>query len=303
MSLPTRAARRVLAAAFAVCAAFPARAFLGVADTSFVTVIANPAEAANWAAELENLNNQLGAARGTLQTIEELRAFAGDPRSAVAALRDLSEITVALGELSSGGQTEADLQGAWRALGAAGRLADAAALLQRAGPGPTMQVFGQPQPRDPALYTPFARDTQSAAQIRGQIAVEQTARTSLAGELALAWSAFRGAQTESAKQAILTEISQLQSQDHVMGARRRALLDDLELSDRQDVADAGVRARAADERTLAESALLNAAVEGRARSAEAQRLATLGKASAAPAQPDYTGIRLWTTADAQGGPD
>jgi multidrug efflux pump subunit AcrB len=289
------------AAALALCAARPALGFLGVADTSFVTVIANPAEAANWAAELENLNSQLAAARGTLQTVGDLRAFAGDPRAAVAALRDLAEISGALRELSSGGQTEADLQQAWQGIGAAQRLLDAAALLQKAGPGASMDVFGQAQARDPALYARFARDAQSSLQIRGQIADEQAARTSVASELTLAWSQFRAAPTESSKQAILAEISQLQSQDQVMDARRRAILDDLSLSDRQERNDAAVRSRAADEQALAESSLLNAGVGERARGAEAQRIATLQKTASAPAEPDYTGMRLWTTADAQGG--
>ncbi len=73
---------RGLAALAAVAAARPARAFLGFGDTSFVTVIANPAEAANWAAELESLNNQLAAARSTLDTVALMRAYAGDPRAA-----------------------------------------------------------------------------------------------------------------------------------------------------------------------------------------------------------------------------
>jgi hypothetical protein len=288
------------AAALALCAAHSAHGFLGVADTSFVTVIANPAEAANWAAELEKLNSQLAAATSTLRTVGDLRAFAGDPRAAVGALRDLAEVTGALRVLSTGGQTEADLRLAWQALGAAQRLVVAAALLQAAGAGATMEVFGQLQPRDPGLYARFARDAQASLTIRGQIADEQSARTSVAAELALAWGQFKAAPTESSKQAILAEISQLQSQSQVMDARRRAILDDVALSDRQERTEAGVRSRAADEHGLAESALLNATVEGRARDAEAQRAATLGKTAPAARQPDYSGMRLWTTADAGG---
>ncbi len=298
MSLPLDGAGRALAAALlALLAACPARGFLGIADTSFVTVIANPAEAANWAAELERLNDQLETARNTLQTVSELRAYAGDPRAAVGALSDLSEITGAIAALSSGGQTQADLLKAWQAMAGAQRLGEAAALLQKSA-GATMQVFGEEQPRDPGLYARFARDADASQRIRGQIASEQSARGSVAAQLALAWSQFKAAPTESSKQAILAEISQLQSQDQVMGARRGAILDDLALSDRQARNDAGVRSRAADERSLAESALLNANVEERARGAEAQRAATLQKAAAPPATPDYSGMRLWTTADA-----
>lgn len=295
------AARIAAAAALVHCAAAPASAFLGVADTSFVTVIANPAEAANWAAELERLNSQLAAARQTLQTVGDLRSYAGDPRAAVGALRDLGEITDAVRGLSSGGQTDADLLQAWQALGASRRLEDTAALLRDSGSGATMEVFGDDRPRDPALYARYAFDTDASRQERGQIAGEQLARATVAAELALAWVQFKGATNESGKQAILAEISQLQSQNQVMDTRRRAMLDDLELSDRQDRTAAMVRSRAADEQRLAESSILNASIEGRAQDAQAQRLATLQKAPPPPPLRDYSGVRLWTTADT-GGP-
>ena len=284
----------------ALCAALPAQGFLGVGDTSFVTVIADPAEAANWAAELGNLVNQLSAARGSLQTLVELRTFAGDPLAAVAALRDLSEITSAIGGLSSGAQTEADLIRAWQAMGEAQRLGNAEALLQSAGSGGTMEVFGQPEQRDARRYSRLAQEVESSLQIRGQVTDEQAARVSVAAELAMAWSQFKAATTESSKQAILSEISQLQSQNQLMDTRRRALLDDLSLADRQDKDDAAVRSGAADEQLLAESALLNASVEGRVQSAESGRLATLQKTAPAPPAPDYAGLKLWTTADAGG---
>jgi hypothetical protein len=303
MNAPPGHARLAAAAVIALCAAPPARCFLGFGDTSFVTVIANPAEAANWAAELEALNNQVAAATGTLEMVGELRAYAGDPRAAVEAVSDLAGISSALEQLSSGAQTEADLLRAWQALGSAQHLQDAAALLAAAGPGATMQVFGQEQARNPALYSRLARDAASSGGMRGQIASEQAARASVAAELAAAWVQFKAAPTESSKQAILAEISQLDSQNEVMDARRRAILDDAELSDRQDRNSASVRSRAADEQLLAESALLNSDAEGRVTAAEAQRTATLQKAPAAPAQADYSAIRLWTTADAGGGSD
>jgi hypothetical protein len=56
---PKLALRLLAAAALSLGAPRVARAFLGIADTSFVTVIANPAEAANWASDLERLNDQL----------------------------------------------------------------------------------------------------------------------------------------------------------------------------------------------------------------------------------------------------
>jgi hypothetical protein len=300
MSRTAESAGRALAALLVLFAAPRARAIFGVADTSFVTVIANPAEAADWASELERLNDQLETARNTLQTVSDLRAFAGNPGAAVAALSDLHEITGAIDALSSGGQTAADLLQEWDALGAAQRLSDAATLLQGAGAGTTMQVFGQTQPRDAAIYAGLAQDAHSSGLIRGQISSEQSARRSLASALALAWTQFRAATTESQKQAILSEISQLQSQNEVMDTRRRAILDDLDLSDRQDRADAGVRSRAADERMLAESELLNADARSRVQGAEAQRMATLQRTQQPPAPADYSGIRLWTTADTEG---
>jgi hypothetical protein len=163
-----------------------------------------------------------------------------------------------------------------------------------------MQVFGQTQPRDPSIYAGLAQDANASGQIRGQIAGEQSARASVAAELALAWVRFRAATTESGKQAILSEISQLQAQDQVMDTRRRAMLDDLDLSDRQARTDANVRSKAADEQLLAESAVLNADAASRAQAAEAQRMATLQKQAPAATAADYSGIRLWTTADAGG---
>jgi hypothetical protein len=301
MNISVRSALHALAALALLLCPRAARAFWGVADTSFVTVIANPAEAADWASELERLSDQLAAARDTLQTVGDLRSYAGDPKAAVAALRDLGEITGAVSALSSGGQTDADLLRSWQALGASQHLLAAATLLQGSGAGTTMQVFGQSQPRDPALFAGFAQDEGVSGQLRSQIAGEQSARASVAAELALAWTQFRAATTESGKQAILAEISQLQSQNQLMDTRRKAILDDLGLSDRQARTESIVRERASDEQLLAESALLNADAGSRAQGADAQRLATLQKPASTPAQPDYSGMRLWTTADA-GGP-
>jgi len=271
-----------------------ARAFLGVADTSFVTVIADPAETANWAAELDRLNSELAAANGTLATVNQLRGYAGDPREAVAAAPDLAAVTAGIQGVAAGGQTASDLDAAWRALGPAGQAAAAAAFLQAAGPGATMEVFGQAQVRDPALFGSAAADSARAQAARAQIAGEQATRGAIAAQLADAWTRLRAAATESAKQVVLTEISQLQAQDQTMGAHRQALLADLELADRQDRDRARVRAVAADESGLAESALLQGA--------EAQRLATLQKAAPAAPAADYSGLRVWTTADAAGSP-
>jgi hypothetical protein len=282
-------------------AAACARGFLGVADTSFVTVIANPAEAADWASELQSLDNQLTAARGTLETVGDLRTYAGDPRLAVSAVPELGDIVAAIGNLSSDGPTDAALTAQWQALGASRQRSSALALLASSGPGATMQVFGQLQERNPELYAGLAQDSNASSLLRSQVANEQGIRASIASELAAAWSRFKGTSTESGKQALLTEISQLQSQNQVMDTRRRALLDDLALSDRQAREQSGVRSKAADEQLLAESALLNADVDARVQGAEAQRDATLQKALPTPVPPDYGGLKLWTTADAGGG--
>jgi hypothetical protein len=279
----------------------PARAFLGVGDTSFVTVIANPAEAANWASELDQLNRQLAAATGTLGTLEQLRAYAGDPRLAAAALPDLAGLRQGVGAATGGSATATDLAAAWQALGPVGQAQAAANLLAAAGAGGTMTVFGQATARNPALYRNAASDTMQTAQVRAQVASEQAARATLAGQLAEAWARFRVAATTSAQQAILTEIGQLQAQDQVMAEHRQALLADRELADREGRDQARVQLTAADEARLAESALLRAAAAGRAQAAETQRLATVQKRPPAPAAADYSGLRLWTPADAAGG--
>lgn len=296
-----RALPRLLVAAGCALGASRGRAFLGVGDTSFVTVIANPAEAANWAAQLERLNGQLVAANATLQAVTTLRAYAGDPRAALAAMPDLAQITRAVAALASGGQTAEDLLQSWQAEGLAQRLLGEAALLQAAGVAPSMNVFGAEQQRDYSIYAGVAQDAGSAAALRGQIAGEQQARQAVASQLSLAWSRFRAAPDESSKQAVLSEISQLQSQDALMDARRRAILDDLALSDRERRDDSAVRSRAADEELLAQSALLNSGAGARATAAQAARMATLAKPAPAPAAADYSGIRVWTTADAAEG--
>jgi hypothetical protein len=294
---------RSIAAAIALVLALGVsalHAFLGVADTSFVTVIANPAEAANWASELDRLNSQLAAARGTLEVAGDIRTYAGDPRAAVAALADLGSVTSGVSGLASGSRTGADLVQAWQSLGATGQRASEAALLASSGPGASMSVFGQAQARDPSIYGALAAEASSVQTVRLQVAREQAVRSLIAEALTDAWARFRTASTESGKQALLTQISQLQSQDQVMSGHRRALLDDMELGDRQGRAASGVRAKAEDEQALAESSLLNADLQGRVQAAESQRLTTLQKAPAAPAAADYSGMKVWTTADAGG---
>ncbi|HZZ19631.1 MAG TPA: hypothetical protein VFE25_09690 [Opitutaceae bacterium] len=283
-----------------LCPALECRAFLGVADTSFVTVIANPAESANWAAELDRLSAQLSAAQGTLQAAGDLRAYAGDPRAAVAALPDLIEVTAGSSGVAGGLATQADLARAWQTLGPTGQSAGESALLLSSGSQASMSVFGQQQSRDLSLYGALASGSSAVQQLHGQVAREQAVRSLVAAGLADAWARLRSASTESSKQSILAEISQLQSQDQVMASRRRALLDDLELSDRETSAATGARSTAADEQGLAESAVLNAAMAARVQSAETQRLLTLQKPQAPPPAADYSGMKLWTTADTGG---
>jgi hypothetical protein len=280
-----------------------AHAFLGVADTSFVTVIANPAEAANWAAELDRLNSQIAAARGTLEVAGDIRSYAGDPKSAVASLADLGSVTSGVSGLAAGSRTGSDLAQAWLSLGTSGQLSTESALLTSSGAGASMSVFGHTQARDPSLYGALASDASSAQMVRVQVAREQAVRTLIAAALTDAWNRFRAATTESGKQALLTQISQLQSQDQVMSGHRRALLDDMELADRQGRAASGARAKAKDEQALAESSLLNADLQGRVQAAESQRLSTLQKAPRALSAPDYSGMKVWTTADTGGTSD
>ena len=286
------------ACAALVGAGLPARAFLGFADTSFVTVIANPAEAANWAAELQKLSAQLSAAAGTLEHVQALRSYAGDPAAAVRTVPDLALLSGELGALTQGAQTSADVLG--EVTRTASAAAQAGALLENSGAGISMSVFGQTFARDPALYGALALGAGASGALHAQIASEQSARARIASELAAAWVRFRSASTESEKQAVLSEVSQLQAQNQVLDARRRALLDDEEVSDREGRTSAAVRTRAADEVRLAESALLNQGASTRVQASEAARLATLAKAAPQRAPADYAGLRLWTTADTAG---
>ncbi len=290
--------RLLIACGVAFAAAPYAPAFLGFADTSFVTVIANPAEAANWAAELQKLNAQLSAATGTLENVGALRAYAGDPRAAAGALPDLAGLSGGIAALAQGARTSSDLARAVSSFSTSA--ARAGALLERSGAGGEMSVFGTSMPRDPALYGALAAGAGASGVLHAQINSEQAARAAIASELSSAWIRFRAATTESEKQAILSEVSQLQAQNQVLDSRRRALMDDESLSEREDRALAAVRSRAADEERLAESKLLNANASSRAQAAEAGRLATLSKEARRRDPADYAGLRLWTTADTGG---
>lgn len=274
--------------------------FLGVGDTSFVTVIANPADAAHWTAELSHLADQVAALRKTLDDADALRAYAGDPRLALQDLGDLGTSLGTLAALGSGPRTAADLEAAWRAGGTGQQTQAALALLGRAGAGigGTMNVFGSSEPRDVSAYDGLASQAYAANAARGQIAQEQGARSALIAALDQSWSDFQDAPTESRKQAILTKISHLEAQGQALDSRRRALLDDLDLADRERATVSETRTRAADEAALAESAALAGTVAARVQAAEAQRLATLAKGQQAAAPADYSGLKLWTTADA-----
>src|SRR5580658_4001841 len=156
-----RALRRFAGgAAFGLASATPVFGFLGVADTSLVTVIADPAETANWASQLEDLAQQLAAVQAAVAQASALRAAIGDPAAAVQGIGDLQAITATMGILETGGQTAADLQAAWEGLDSSARNAAVVELLGKAGGGADgqMLVFGKAQPRNLGLYQGAARD-------------------------------------------------------------------------------------------------------------------------------------------------
>jgi hypothetical protein len=277
-----------------------ARAFLGVGDTSLVTVVANPAESANWAAELARLTAALEAAQGTLSNVETLRGYAGDPQAAVRALSDLGAISTGTKALAGTAATDTDLRNSWQSLGAAGRLDATTQVLASSGAGSGMIVFGQQVQRNAGLYQGFAQTSAALSAVLEELSLEQGARASSASELDTAWTQFRAATTESQKQAILAEVVEIQAQDQAMTGRRRALMDDMDLADRQGRLAARTREAAADETLLAESSALNTATGDRARASEAARIATLQKPLQDQGSPDYSGLRLWTTADTEG---
>jgi hypothetical protein len=287
-----------LIAVLSFATAYPARAFLGVADTSFVTVIANPAESANWAAELSRLTASVQTARSTLQEIAVLRTYAGDPRSAVADLGALSGVVGPLKELSSDARTVAELSDDWNQLDPAGRSVAAGRLLESAGVASQMRVFGRASERDSSAYAQLAAAADVAASLRAQVAREQQARNSIMGELARVWADYLACDNESRKQALLTKINELHAQDQVLDARRKAAIDELALADRAGSVRRQAAEQALDEQRLAESGQLGAAVTTRASAAQAQRLATLEKPPAAQTKADYSGLRLWTPRDA-----
>jgi len=299
--MPSLRNRALLLAVLSGWGAQPARAFFGIGDAAFVTVVANPADDAHWTAELANLARQIAALEATVARVESLRVYAGDPRAAAAGAGSLQPILQSVAGLNADGATAGDLRVAWEG-GTSGQHDTATlALLQGTGAGGTMQVFGQTQSRDLSRYAGLAAEQDLTGQARGQIDQEQAARAAIARALIQAWSDYQAAQTESQKQAGLTKIQQLQAQSEVLAARRRALLDDLALADRQAGMRAQVRIRADDESALAESAGLAASAGTRIQAADAQRWATLGKSANPAPAPDYSALKIWTTADTEGG--
>jgi hypothetical protein len=274
-----------------------------VGDAALVTVVANPADDAHWTAELADLARQVSALQATVDHVAALELYAGDPRVAAAGVGSLQSSLQAVVGLSAAVDTAGDLAVGWSGQTAGQQSAATVLLLDRTGVGAngTMQVFGQAQPRDLSRYAGLAADQDLTGKARAQIGEEQAARSAMTDALAQAWRDFQAAQTESEKQAILTKIQHLQAQSQVLEARRRGLLDDLALSDRQNFTQERVRARAADESSLAESAVLATAAAARVQTAEAQRLATLQKLPTPPVA-DYSGLQLWTTADTDGSP-
>jgi hypothetical protein len=276
------------------------RAVLGVADTSLVTVVANPADAAHWAAELDRLASQLAAANATLSEVQVLRAYAGDPRAAVLSLADLRTVLGNASALYAGGQDLADLVAAWQAQGDASRLLSVADLLARSGAAADMDVFGTRVPRDPSLYGRLAAQDGAVSALRSQVAQEQAARAAIAAALSDAWARLRVAGTESQKQAVLAEVAQLRAQDGALDARRRAALDDAALSDRADRLASRARDQADDEQLIARSGQLAGASAAAWAAADAQRQATVSRTQSPAAAADYSGIKVWTTADTSG---
>jgi hypothetical protein len=294
---------RILAAAAALLSGGASRcpAFLGVGDAAFVTIVANPADDAHWVAELADLARQLAALQATVDHVAALQVYAGDPRAAAAGIGSLQPLLQSVAGLTAEGGTAGELAATWSGQTAGQQNAATVALLQQNGVDGTMQVFGQSQPRDLSRYAGFAADQTVSVQVRAQIGQEQAARSALAEALTAAWADFQRAQTESEKQAILTKLQHLQAQSQVLEARRRGLLDDLALADRQSRTAERVQAGAADESALAESSVLASAEAARVQAAQTQRLATLQKAPSATV-PDYSSLKVWSTADAGAAP-
>jgi len=278
----------------------PASAFFGVGDAAFVTVVANPADDAHWTAELANLARQIAALDATVERVESLRVYAGDPRVAASGAGTLQPILQSVAGLNADGATAGELRVDWEGRTSGQQNTVTLALLEGTGAGGTMPVFGQTQSRDLSRYADLAAEQDLTGQARGQIDQEQAARAAIAQALIAAWSDYQAAQTESQKQAGLTKIQQLQAQSDVLAARRRALLDDLALADRQAGTRAQVRLRADDESALAESAALAASAGTVIQAADAQRWATLQKSVNPAPAPDYSALKVWTTADTEG---
>ena len=268
---------------------YPLHAFLGVGDVSLVTVVANPAEAANWASQIEALQSQLSTLQRSLGEVQTLRRFAGDPSLAARGASDLCGFLSAVRSASSGsGSADAlqtDAEGAVddRAIGAG---------LGTAGPG--MSVQGYAAARDLGRYREWVVEQAVISQLRAGIAADQSAHGQALSALEAGWAAFQRASTESEKQASLVQLSQVMAQNGALDARRQSLQADMELSARARSVQDRIAAAADDEEIAANVAAASSRLAVQAQAIDTARLSALNRTPPTVRATDYSAIRAWS---------
>jgi len=280
---------RAAVALFLACATPRAWAILGVGDVSFVTVVANPAEASNWIAQLNSLASQLDKLQQTEAQIELLRSQAGDPTEAAKLGEDLTGLLRQTDQLVAEPSDATAIQAA--------NPGDILAMLSAVGLSSTIDVFGSVQRRDLEKYSDSATLQTSLSALRAQIALEQSNRERTQAAMESAWDLFRSAGTESQKQAALTRMEELAAENAIAADRRRALLDDEHLVSDQAQVAAEVEARADDEKWLAQGSALRTAQQRRVQAAETQRLNVINAALSPQGETDYGALKIWTLSD------
>ena len=272
-----------------IAAGRPMAAFLGVGDVSLVTVVANPAEAANWAAQLQALQSQLTTLEGTLQEAETLRRYAGDPAAAARGSGEvdgfMTLVRSASGDPGSVGVLRAQLQG---------QMDDSSISRSLGAGGAQISYQGTTAPRDLARYRDWVVDAALVSGLQQGIAADQAAHAEALARLQAAWSRFQQAGTESEKQASLVHIAHVVGETEAMDAHRRALEADLSLSERNRALQDRIQAGADDEEISANVAVVAGKLAAQARSAESARLDALNRVGVQRQSPDYSSLRLWT---------
>lgn len=119
-----------------------------------VTILANPADAAKWAKQAQDMQTQIMEARRMVQAANTVVSYAGNPKDAIKNIGDLARIAKITSEIIGPGQTATELVNVSQTLEIANRADQTARqnMVQLKGLQNDISVFGKPQSRQTDLY-------------------------------------------------------------------------------------------------------------------------------------------------------